>query len=190
MLVSAGSREREPGLDAEDGPSVESLGAPEREAFEELVRGYRGKIFGICYRYTANREDAEDLVQEVLLRVLRGLPAFRGEARLQTWLYRIAVNTCLNWVAGARRRDGARVEAGEIADPGPSPSERLQSLEAAGGIRLAVATLPERQRMTLVLRVFQELSYREIAEVMGCPIGTAKANFFFALKNLKKRLER
>lgn len=184
MLVSV----RELKLDAEDERSLEAFRAGDRRAFEKIVRAHRQRIFGVCYRYTANREDAEDLVQEVLLRAYRGLSGFRGEAQLKTWLYRIAANTCLSFVAGSRR-PAAVALPGELPDPAPSESERLEAREVRDGVRRAVTKLPDRQRMTLVLRAYEELSYREIADVMDCPVGTAKANFFFALKNLKKLLE-
>jgi RNA polymerase sigma-70 factor (ECF subfamily) len=188
MLVSGSSLAKELDLESEDRRSVEAFRAGEVGAFAELARTYRRRIFGTCYRYTANREDAEDLVQEVLLRVYRGLPEFRGEARFRTWLYKITANTCLSWVAGSRRAVRASVPD-DLVDPSPSPSERLYAREVAKSVRLAVQKLPGRQRMTLVLRVYEELSYREISEIMECPVGTAKANFFFALKNLKKYLE-
>jgi len=170
----------------DDEGSVRAFRSGDPRAFEELARTYRSRIYGICYRYTGNRADAEDLVQEVLLRVYRGLESFRGEASFRTWLYRIAVNACLNWVASARRRSVGL--SAEIPDPRPSVVERLVKGQAAELVRRAVAELPDRQRMTVLLRVYEELSHKEISEVMGCPVGTVKANFFFALKNLKKRL--
>ena len=160
----------------------------EGEAFESLLRGHRSRIRGICLRYTGNAADSEDLVQEAFLRAYRGLPNFRGESRFSTWLYRITVNVCLNWIASRKPRAEAISDDLEIEDPGPSPSERLEDRQTAAAIREAVARLPERQRMTLVLRVYEDLSHREISEIMGGSVGTAKANLFFALKNLKKLL--
>jgi len=154
---------------------------------EGIVREQRGRLLGLCYRYAGNREDADDLVQEVFLKAYRGLHGFRGEASVSTWLYRIAVNTCLNWLSAKKLR--AEELSPNLADPGPSPWERLGRSETAETVRRAVLRLPDRQRMTLVLRVYEELSHKEIADVMGCSLGTAKANFFFALKNLRKLLE-
>ena len=155
--------------------------------FDELARTYRTRIFGLCYRYTGNRADAEDLVQDVFLRAYRGLGGFRGDSQLSTWLYRIAVNTCLSWVQKKRFVTEGLSET--LPDPKPSPADRLGRRETASAVRTALSKLPERQRMTLVLRVYQELSHKEISEVMDCSVGTAKANFFFALKNLRKQLE-
>jgi RNA polymerase sigma-70 factor (ECF subfamily) len=168
---------------------LEFVVAPQDDTrtFDELVRTHRGRVFGLCYRYAGNSADAEDLVQEVFLRAYRGLPGFRGEASLSTWVYRIAVNVCLNWVASNKRH--VEEIPGDLVDPRPSPVERLGGKEASAAVRAAVGKLPEKQRMTLVLRVYQELTHKEVAEVMGCPVGTAKANFFFALKNLRKYLD-
>lgn len=160
----------------------------ETRTFDDLVRTHRGRVYGLCYRYAGNSADAEDLAQEVFLRAYRGLSGFRGEASLSTWVYRIAVNVCLNWVSSSRKRRMEELPA-ELVDPGPSPMERLGRKETSVTVRTAVARLPERQRMTLVLRVYQELSHKEIGDIMDCPVGTAKANFFFALKNLRKYLE-
>ena len=159
----------------------------ETQAFDDLVRTHRGRVYGLCYRYAGNPADAEDLAQEVFLRAYRGLSGFRGEASLSTWVYRIAVNVCLNWVSSGKRRVEELPE--DLVAPGPSPLERLGRKETSAAVRTAVARLPERQRMTLVLRVYQELSHKEIGDIMDCPVGTAKANFFFALKNLRKYLE-
>ena len=169
-----------------DRQSIEAFRGGQREAFDHLVRAHRSRVFGICYRYTGNRADADDVSQEVFLRAYKGLPRFRGEARFSTWLYRIAVNACLNWVAG-RKRDTSELSE-DLVDPGPSPQERASQSELSTTLRAAVRRLPDRQRMTVVLRVYEGLSHKEIGAVMGCPVGTAKANLFFALKNLRKLL--
>ncbi len=154
--------------------------------FEELVREHRARIYGICYRYAGNPADADDLAQDVLLKVYRGLPTFRGDARLSTWIYRIAVNTCLNWISARKGRTDELPD--DLVDKGLSPAERLFEREVKEVVQAAIRKLPDRQRMTLVLRVYEELTHKEIAEAMSCPVGTAKANFFFALKNLRKYL--
>ena len=159
----------------------------ETETFEELVRTHRGRVYGLCFRYCGNSGDAEDLAQEAFLRAYRGLSGFRGDASLSTWVYRITVNVCLNWVSSRKRK--AEELPADLVDPGPSPAERLGRKQVSAAVRAAVSRLPERQRMALVLRVYQELSHKEIADIMDCPVGTAKANFFFALKNLRKYLE-
>jgi RNA polymerase sigma-70 factor (ECF subfamily) len=169
----------------DDESSVLAFRSGDRRAFDDLARAYRRRIQGICHRYTGNRADAEDLVQEVLLRAYRGLETFRGEASFRTWLFRITVNACLNWVAARRRTESL---PDEVPDSRPSVIERLVRGQAADRVRRAVRELPDRQRMTVLLRVYEELSHKEISEIMDCPVGTVKANYFFALKNLQKRL--
>jgi RNA polymerase sigma-70 factor (ECF subfamily) len=171
--------------DRDDEIAIRAIRAGELRAFDELARSYRSRIHGICFRYTGNRADAEDLAQEVLLRIYRGLESFRAESSFRTWVYRITVNVCLNWVASRKPFDALDAET---PDARPSVLEKLLRGESRGELRRAVARLPDRQRMTVLLRVYEELSHKEIAEVMACPIGTVKANFFFALKNLRKRL--
>lgn len=180
---------REPSLSDrkdQDRRSVEAFRGGRREAFDSLMQAHRSRVFGICYRYTGNRADAEDVCQEVFLRAYKGLAGFRGEARFSTWLYRIAVNACLNWVAGKRRELAELSE--DLEDPGLSPQERASLSELARTVRAAVLRLPDRQRMTVLLRVYEGLSHKEIGAVMDCSVGTAKANLFFALKNLRKLL--
>lgn len=161
----------------------------EGEALEALLRAHRGRIHGLCCRYTGgNAADAEDLVQEAYLRAYRGIGSFRGDSRFSTWLYRIAVNVCLSWVSSRTPRTVALSDGLELEAPGPTPSKGLENRQAVAAVRHAVAKLPERQRMTLILRIYDELSHREIAEIMGGSVGTAKANLFFALKNLRKLL--
>ena len=175
-------------LEKLDTVHVSSEAGGDREAFETMVREHRRRVFGLCYRYTGNAADAEDLVQEVFLRAYRALDGFRGDSSLSTWIYRIAVNVCLNWVSSKKRVSGDELPH-DVVDGSPSPAEQLSREQTSSAVRDAVRQLPEKQRMTLVLRVYEELTHKEIAEVMGCPVGTAKANFFFALKNLRKQLE-
>jgi RNA polymerase sigma-70 factor (ECF subfamily) len=185
MRIACAVEERE-----EDERAVRAILAGDTEAFDRLARAYRGRLLGICFRYTGNREDADDVVQEVLLRAYRGLPGFRGEACFRTWLFRIAVNACLNWTAARRWREAPTSDLPALIDPAPTPAERLVEIEEGAAVRRAVAGLPDRQRITLLLRVYEDLPHREIAEVMGCSVGTVKANFFFALKNLRKHFEK
>ena len=157
------------------------------ESFEREALPHLDTCFRVACRLTGDPSRAEDLVQEVFLRAYRGLAGFRGEARLSTWVYRIAVNVCLNWVSSHKRQ--VEELPADLVDPGPSPVERLGRKQATAAVRAAVVKLPERQRLTLVLRVYQELTHKEIADIMDCSVGTVKANFFFAWKNRRKYLE-
>jgi RNA polymerase sigma-70 factor (ECF subfamily) len=161
-----------------------------REAFDVIVERHRRSVYQLCYRYVGNHEDASDVAQEVFLRAYRALRSFKGDASIGTWLYRIGVNACLNRLA-ARPPAADPIETSEtIADRRPDPASRLLQMERSSRVRAAITRLPTKQRTTLILRVYQDLSHQEIASIVGSSVGAVKANFFHALRNLKKILER
>lgn len=185
---------------AEASPSDEELvrrfRAGEQRAFDLLVLRYRKEIYRIAYRITGDHGEADDLAQETFCRAFGGLDAFRGEASFRTWLYRIVSNLSLNVVRSSRvvRRDAATVEAlAEGGNPAtvqePVGAADLIRGERAAKLRQAIAALPRRQRSTLILRAFEGLPYKEIASVMGCSTGTAKANFSHAVAFLRRELK-
>lgn len=160
-----------------------------REAFDVIVERHRRAVYQLCYRYLANHEDASDLAQDVFLRAYRGLGRFKGEASLGTWLYRIAVNVCLNRLA-AKVPAAASIDEAQPADRGADdPAQATLRGEQRRRVRSAIARLPKRQRTVLLLRVYQELPHQEIARILGSSVGAVKANFFHALVNLKKLLQ-
>jgi RNA polymerase sigma-70 factor, ECF subfamily len=160
-------------------------------AFDLIVERHRRAVYQLCYRFAGNHEDASDLSQEVFLRAYRGLRSFRGQASVATWLYRIGVNVCLNRVS-------AKTTLGKLTEPiadrqfvdrsAESASDVLLREERAAHVRTAIARLPRKQRATLILRTYHEMSHQEIADVLGTSVGAVKANFFHALANLKKLL--
>jgi RNA polymerase sigma-70 factor (ECF subfamily) len=157
-------------------------------AFDVIVERHRRAVYQLCYRFVGNHEDASDLSQDVFLRAYRGLRNFRGRSSLGTWLYRIGVNVCLNRVS-VKNPQSEPIEAQQHVDTRTeSPSERLMSAERAARVRAAIAKLPRKQRAVLILRMYQEMSHQEIAEVVGSSVGAVKANVFHALQNLKKLL--
>ena len=157
-------------------------------AFDVIVERHRRAVYQLCYRFVGNHEDASDLSQDVFLRVYRGLGSFRGGSSFTTWLYRIGVNACLNRVA-VKKPITEDLDARQHVDTrAESPSERVLRQERGARVREAIAQLPPKQRATLVLRMYQELSHEEIAGVLGSSVGAVKANFFHALGNLKKLL--
>lgn len=158
-------------------------------AFDVVVERHRRTVYQLCYRFVGNHEDASDLSQDVFLRAYRGVGRFRGHSSLATWLYRIGVNVCLNRVA-IKAPVSEPLDERQYVDPhGESPDDRLLKDERLAHVRKAIAALPRRQRATLILRMYHEMSHREIADVLGSSVGAVKANFFHALHNLKKRLE-
>jgi len=156
-------------------------------AFDLIVERHKRAVYQLGYRFVGNHEDAGDLLQDVFLRAFRGLRSFRGHASLSTWLYRIAVNVCLNRL-GARNVTEPIDERQFVDDRGESAAERLLRHERASRLRRAIARLPRKQRLTVVLRAFHEMSHQQIAEVLGSSVGAVKANFFHAMGNLKRIL--
>ena len=157
-------------------------------AFDLIVERHRRAVYQLCYRIVGNHEDASDLSQDVFLRAFRGLRSFRGHSSLSTWLYRIAVNVCLNRL-GAKNATEPIDERQFVDDRAESAAERLLRRERASRLRRAIARLPRKQRLTVVLRAFHEMSHQQIAEVLGSSVGAVKANFFHALGNLKRILD-
>ena len=176
--------------DRDDQTLVASALAGDKDAFDQIVERHRRAVYQVCYRFVNNHEDASDLAQETFVRAWKGLRNFRGRAALSTWLYRIAVNVCLNRV-GARRVDVEPLETDRFVDPNAElPGASLIREERAEAVRRAIAELPEKQRATLILRTYHDMSHQQIADVLGSSVGAVKANFFHALANLKKILGR
>jgi RNA polymerase sigma-70 factor, ECF subfamily len=157
-------------------------------AFDLVVERHQRQVYQLCYRFVSNHEDASDLSQDVFVRAFRGLKNFKGQSSLGTWLYRIAVNVCLNKVS-VKQHVSEPIDERHDLDDGTEPaSARVLRDERAAQVRRAVARLPEKQRAALVLRIYQELSHQEIATMLGSTVGAVKANVFHALQNLKKIL--
>ncbi len=148
-------------------------------------------MYQLCYRFVGNHEDASDLSQDVFLRAYRGLRSFRGQSSLATWLYRIGVNVCLNRVSAktplAQSPSRSTSSSSSTSRANRRPSGCCET-SAAARVRAAIAQLPRKQRATLILRMYHEMSHQEIADVLGSSVGAVKANFFHALGNLKKLL--
>jgi RNA polymerase sigma-70 factor (ECF subfamily) len=173
---------------ADDHALVRDCLSGRRGAFDVLVERHRHHVYRLCYRFAGNHEDASDLAQEVFIRAYRALGGFKGQSAVATWLYRIAVNLCLNRVS-SRQPPLERLDAREHMDErGEAAETALLRLERAAEVRAAIARLPKKQRATLVLRVYHELPHDEIAGILGSSVGAVKANFFHALANLKKLL--
>ena len=173
---------------ADDRALLAAFLAGQREAFDEIVRRHRRQVYVLCFRFASNHEDAADLAQDVFVRAFKGLGRFKNESSLSTWLYRIAVNTCLNKVA-VRRLETEPVEAAERVDTrAVSPVDAVVRKEDRAAVRRAIRQLPPRQRATLILRIYQDLPHEEIARILGGTVGAAKTNFFHALGNLRRLL--
>ena len=176
-------------VEADDSALVAACLAGTREAFDVIVARHSRPVYQLCYRYVGNHEDAADLAQDVFVRAYKGLRGFRGQSTLATWLYRIGVNVCLNRLS-LKTPQPAALDRHEHVDPGAERADAtLLRKERATEVRAAIARLPRKQRATLILRVYHELTHEEIAGILGGSVGAAKANFFHALANLKKLLQ-
>lgn len=180
-VVAASSRLRE-----DDREAVLACQRGEREAFDRLVERYQREVYRLCYRYVNNHHDANDLAQEVFLRAYKAIGKFRGDSSFSTWLYRIAVNACLNFRAARRAQTEELSEA--LPDSSAPFAERVEREEQSRRVREAVSRLPEKQRATLILKVYHDLTHEEVARILGSSVGTVKANLFHALGNLRKLL--
>jgi RNA polymerase sigma-70 factor (ECF subfamily) len=174
--------------EADDRTLVAAFLEHRREAFDVIVERHWRVVYHLCYRFVGNHEDASDLAQDVFVRAFKGLHKFKGDSSLATWLHRVGVNVCLNRVTikpppckpiGEMERRDDRIE---------DPLAQLVRGERAAIVRAAIRKLPSKQRATLVLRVYQELTHEEIARILGRSVGTGKANFFNALGNLRRLL--
>lgn len=169
----------------------------DHEAFAQLVETYEKPVYNLCLRMCGNAEDAKDLAQEAFLKAWRGLRFYKYEAAFSTWLYRLTSNVCIDFLRRQKRRpsvsltveqeDEETVEL-EIADPQPIPEEQVLHREVRTEIAAAMNCLDEEFRMILTLRVIEDLSYEQIAEIMDLKIGTVKSRLARARLKLKKTL--
>ena len=175
-------------VDMNEEQLVAACMAGHREAFEIIVERHRRTVYQLCYRFVGNHEDASDLSQDVFVRAYKGLQRFRGQSSLGTWLYRIGVNVCLNRVSAKRPLTEPIDARPHVDERAPDAAGELLRAERAAEVRAAIARLPNKQRATVILRVYHELSHEEIAGILGSSVGAVKANFFHALGNLKRLL--
>ena len=161
----------------------------DERAFTALVERHRRDVYRLAWRMSGNHDDAHDLSQEAFVRVYKSLGRFRGDAAFKTWLYRIVVNLSLNHVRKSRKESLGRVDVDDVVLPVQAVGlGQVIAAEAREELHGAIEKLPEKQRKTLILKVFHELKYVEIARVMSCSVGTAKANFFHAVQSLKREM--
>ncbi len=173
---------------AEERAAIEACLGGDSSAFDALVVRHQRTIQRVCYRFTGNNEDAADLTQEAFVKAYRSLPKFRGTSAFSTWLYRIAVNACLSFKASRKNRAEDSYEDHELVAPGPTADEALDAQFRARDVRAALGRLPEKQRLTVIMKVLEERTHAEVADILGSNVGTVKANLFFAIRNLRKHM--
>lgn len=162
----------------------------EAAAFDELVARHQKAVLNIAWRYCGDRATAEDLAQEIFVKVWRAKASYQPSARFSTWLYRIAVNRCLNEIRSRPKRTPFPVEETMEGAAGVAPGDDLHRAEIRAAVRRAVDDLPPNQRMAVILSRFNELPYEDIAETMALSLEAVKSLLFRARENLKGALER
>src|SRR5436305_3218094 len=141
-------------------------------------------MWRLARRYVKSDSDAADVTQLAFVRAFRGLATFRGAATVRSWLYRIAINCALSWLRDHRREQPAEIAEDALTEANPAPA-RLSAGEDSVRLRGAIAQLPPKQKLVLELRVFDDLSFKEVAELADCSENTAKVNFHYAVKRLR-----
>ncbi len=176
---------------------VERALSGDAEAFGEIVRRWERRIFALTYGMLGREEDARDATQETFLAAFRNLRGFRGEAKVSSWLHRIAVNQCISRQRRARVRNEAALEdeeerqAGSFAAPvSESPASLIEGRQKTLAVRRALNGLPVELRQVVVMKEFEELTFREIAEALDVPLSTVKSRLYTGLKQLQLRLEK
>jgi RNA polymerase sigma-70 factor, ECF subfamily len=156
----------------------------DRAAFDLLVRRHQKGMWRLVRRYVKSDADAADVTQLAFVRAFRGLAAFRGTATVRSWLYRIAINCSLSWLRDHRREQPTVLAEDALIDANPAPAQ-LAADDDRARLRRAIAQLPPKQKLVLELRVFDDLSFKEVAELADCSENTAKVNFHYAVKRLR-----
>lgn len=157
------------------------------EPYDELVRRNEVKIHDLCYKMVKNYDDARDMAQETFLKAYRNINKFDGRSKFSTWLYRIAVNNCLNFLK--RQKPSEELQENIIESPRDNPVEIYKRKRAKELVYDAVAKLPNVQKTVFTLRAFEDLPYQEISEILKKPLSTVKVNYHLAVKNLKSLLK-
>ena len=161
----------------------------ERNAFSELVRRHAQGVFNVVYRMCGDTLIAEDAAQETFIRAWQNLPSYRPQTPLRNWLYRIAFNAGMDIVRKEKRILPNDIEDLNLTDEAPGPELLVSQQERATLVQRAVLSLPDASLAVLVLREYEEMSYHEIADALGIPVGTVMSRLNYARKLLKDRLK-
>ncbi len=170
--------------------------AGDADSFNQLILRWERPIYALAYRVIGRDEDARDVVQETFLRAFRALPGFKGQAKFSSWLYRIALNLCRDWIRRQKRTPVVAAPEGvdviELAAE-QGPVESIEDLVARSQlsetVALAMQKLPEEQRTAIVLKEYHGLTFQEIADLQGCPLSTVKTRLYQGLSVLRRDLE-
>jgi RNA polymerase sigma-70 factor (ECF subfamily) len=178
---------------------IQKIAAKDHSAFKELVDHYQSLVINTCYNLLGNRQDAEDVAQEVFFQVHKSVKKFRLEAKISTWLYRIAVNRSLNFIRDKKRSgwlrnlssllEGQRQEVSDVpASNSDRPDIALEKKERNAVVQQAIDSLPDKQRAAFVLHKYEGLSYQEIAQILNRSFSSVESLIHRAKLNLQKKL--
>jgi len=167
------------------------------DSFNQLILRWERPIFALAYRVIGREEDARDVCQETFLRAFRALPGFKGQAKFSSWLYRIALNLCRDWIRRQRRAPVMQPPEGVdlvdlVSEHGPSESieELVARQELSAIVEQAMTLLPEEQRTAIILKEYHGMTFQEIADLQGCPLSTVKTRLYQGLAVLRRHLEK
>jgi len=165
------------------------------DSFNQLVLRWERPIYALAYRVIGREEDARDVAQETVLRAFRALSGFKGQAKFSSWLYRITLNLCRDWIRRERRAPVAQapegvdlIELASEAEPVESIEDLVARRELGRAVAKAMAMLPEEQRTAIVLKEYHGLTFQEIADLLDCPLSTVKTRLYQGLGVLRKQL--
>ena len=166
------------------------------DSFNQLVLRWERPIYALAYRVIGREEDARDVAQETFLRAFRALSGFKGQAKFSSWLYRITLNLCRDWIRKERRTPVSQAPEGidiiELAGEG-TPAESIEQLvgrkQLGRAVSKAMAMLPEEQRTAIILKEYHGLTFQEIADMLDCPLSTVKTRLYQGLSVVRKQLE-
>jgi len=167
------------------------------ESFNQLIMRWERPIYALAYRVIGREEEARDVCQEAFLRAFRALPGFKGQAKFSSWLYRITLNLCRDWIRRQRRapvsqlpEDMDVLEMAAAQGPVESIEDLVARRELSAVVEEAMALLPEEQRTAIVLKEYHGMTFQEIADLQGCPLSTVKTRLYQGLSVLRRQLER
>jgi len=167
------------------------------DSFNQLVVRWERPIYALAYRVIGREEDARDVCQETFLRAFRALRGFKGQAKFSSWLYRITLNLCRDWIRRERRAPTAQAPEGvdlvELASSEQADVETVEDLVSrrllGQAVAKAMARLPEDQRTAIILKEYHGLTFQEIADLLDCPLSTVKTRLYQGLSVLRRQLE-
>ena len=167
------------------------------ESFNQLILRWERPIYALAYRVIGRDEDARDVVQETFLRAFRALPGFKGQAKFSSWLYRITLNLCRDWMRRQKRApvsqmpdDTDAMELAAQAGPVESIEDLVARRQLTAAVEEAMTLLPEEQRTAIILKEYHGMTFQEIADLQGCPLSTVKTRLYQGLSVLRRHLAR